>query len=261
MACFPQLATGATSQYPVQKRRSARTVMNACLDGSTLKWADPAGVVTEWELHFAELTDEELAALETFFLSMEGTLGSFTFLDPAGNLLCWSEDLAQPAWTKDPLLTVTGGIDDAWGGKRGFRLQNTGGGSQRLEQTLAAPAGYCYALSLYARSLQGAKVRLLRGTEASECQIAAAWRRLVFAGQSQSNADNIAFGVELDAGAVVDVCGLQVEAQPWASPYKRSNAKGGVYTDARFSTDSLEITTEGPGQHGCVLRVIHADHI
>jgi len=40
MACFPQLLTGASSQYPIQKRSSCRTIRNQCLDGREVKLSD-----------------------------------------------------------------------------------------------------------------------------------------------------------------------------------------------------------------------------
>jgi hypothetical protein len=43
-------------------------------------------------LSYTALSDAELAALEQFFASAQGTLNGFTFLDPAANLLAWSED-------------------------------------------------------------------------------------------------------------------------------------------------------------------------
>ena len=59
------------------------------------------------DLH--DLSDEEAAALRAFFDAAEGTLNGFTFLDPAGNLLAWSDQLDNAAWQTDPLLSLTGG--------------------------------------------------------------------------------------------------------------------------------------------------------
>src|SRR5207244_9174402 len=91
MQCFPQLLTGASSQYPIQKRNSTRTIRNRCLDGREIKLADPAGSSIEWQLTFQELVDAEIASLLGFFVGTEGSLGTFTFLDPTDNLLAWSE--------------------------------------------------------------------------------------------------------------------------------------------------------------------------
>ena len=74
-----------------------------------------------------------------FFRAAEGTLNGFTFLDPTGNLLAWSDQLDNAVWQKDPLLTLTGGVADPQGGTLGWRLSNGGGAGQGLGQTLAAP--------------------------------------------------------------------------------------------------------------------------
>ena len=65
-------------------------------------------MTTEWRLRYEELTDGEMDTLRSFFEGVEGRLGTFTFLDPAGNLLAWSEQLDAEVWEKDPLVTVTG---------------------------------------------------------------------------------------------------------------------------------------------------------
>ena len=58
---YPQLGSGALSQFPIRKTRRTRTVMNRAADGSTIKLADPAGVTTEWGLPYADLSDQEAA--------------------------------------------------------------------------------------------------------------------------------------------------------------------------------------------------------
>ena len=128
MATYPQLGSGALSQFPVQKNRRARTVVNQAADGRTIKLADPAAKVTEWVLTYAELSDEEATALLGFFAATEGTLNGFTFLDPVGNLLAWSEQLDEAVWQKDPLLTLISGVADPRGGTQAWRL-NYGGGA------------------------------------------------------------------------------------------------------------------------------------
>src|SRR3954468_15135877 len=106
MLVYPQLESGALSQFPVVKTRRTRTVINRASDGSTIRLADPAGEITEWLLVYKDLSDDEAGALRGFFDAAEGTLQGFTFLDPAGNLLAWSERLDDDVWQRDPLLTV-----------------------------------------------------------------------------------------------------------------------------------------------------------
>src|SRR3954469_1390380 len=149
---YPQLV-----QYPIMKRVRRRTVTNRAADGRTVKLVDPAGAVTEWQLRYSELSDEEAGALQDFFLAVEGTLGEFTFLDPTANLLAWSDRLDEAVWLKAPLLTVNGG-----------RLTNTGGGPQTISQTIAGPAGYVYCFSVSVRGAEATPVTLFVGSESSE---------------------------------------------------------------------------------------------
>src|SRR6267143_4573211 len=125
MLYFPQLSTGAVGQYPIQKRRLSRTVVNESWGGTRLKLADPDASAVEWILDFQTLTDSERDALEQLFVSFEGQLSDFTFLDPTDNLLCWSEKLDEAVWERNSLLQITPAIADPSGGTSASRLSNT----------------------------------------------------------------------------------------------------------------------------------------
>src|ERR1035437_9312192 len=109
MLLYPQLSTGALSQFPVRKHRRLRTVVNTMADGSTIKLADPGATATEWQLNYSGLTDGELAVLQQFFRDAEGRLQGFTFLDPTANLLAWSDHLENVAWSFVAVLGENGG--------------------------------------------------------------------------------------------------------------------------------------------------------
>ena len=64
------------------------------------------------------------------------------------------------------------------------------------------------------------------------------------------------FGAELDAGASVDLFGMQVEAQRGVSDYKKTGASGGVYADARFAEDELTVTARGTDVFDAVIRIV-----
>lgn len=255
MQCFPQLLTGASSQYPIRKRLTTRTVRNQSLDGREIKLPDPAAFRIDWQLTFAELADDERAALEQFFFVMEGTLNTFTFLDPAGNLLAWSESFDQAAWQADPLLQLSGGAADPVGGTAAFRATNPTAAPLRLLQTLNVPGSYHYALSLWARADESASLTLHRGDRTAVAAVGPDWSRLVFAAASTSAADNTAFGFELPPGATVYVFGAQAEAQIGASGYQQTASTGGVYATTRFAGNSLAFTTTAPGRHGAVIHL------
>ena len=260
MTTYPQLGSGALSQFPVQKNRRARTVVNQAADGSRIKLADPAAKVTEWVLNYADLSDEEATALLGFFAAAEGTLNGFTFLDPVGNLLAWSEQLDEAVWQKDPLLTLTAGVADPRGGTRAWRLSNSGGAGQGLCQTLAAPGQYQYCLSAYVRAATATSVKFTAGNQAAQRVVTSHWTRIAWTSRGDAQATSVRFGIEIGEGAAVEVYGPQVEAQAAASGY-RASTLGGVYEEAHLGDDVLTITSTDVNRHSCRVKIIHANHL
>jgi hypothetical protein len=261
MLVYPQLATGALSQFPVQKRRRLRTVVNTSLDGRPIKLADPGAEVTEWQLAYAGLTDAEAAALQQFFAATEGSLNGFTFLDPTGNLFAWSSQLDNAAWVKQPFLSMAGAIADPVGGTAAWRLTDSGAGAQNISQTLSAPAGYVYCFSVFARSPQPTAVTLLHGANRFTRNLGTDWSRIAAAASGDASAASIVFGVELPAGGSADVFGMQVEPQAGASLYKATTTTGGVYENARFRDDVLSLTTTGINCHSATVNINYANHL
>ena len=253
MPTFPQLLTGASSQFPIRKRHLTRTVRNQTMDGREIKLPDPAAASLEWQLIFRELTDPEIAALLQFYFNVEGPLTAFTFLDPVDNLLPWSNSFDQAAWQKDPLLQIASGASDPLGGTAAWSATNPAGPGLRLQQTLNAPASYYYAFSVWARSGQPGSLTLHRGDQSRAFPVTAQWSRLVLAADSQSTAANVAFGIELAGGTSVDLFGAQAEAQIGASGYKATTSLGGVWPNTRFGASALGLTSVGPGRHGCTV--------
>jgi hypothetical protein len=82
-----------------------------------------------------------------------------------------------------------------------------------------------------------------------------AWRRLEFPCKLAQAAETVTFGALVEAGATVDLFGFQVEAQTGASAYKRTGARSGVYANAAFAVDALEMRSKGPGAHSCAVRI------
>jgi hypothetical protein len=261
MFYFPQLSSGATGQFPITRQRSARTVVNQSWQGYQVKLADPGAAIIDWHLSFAEMSDQELAALEALFQAVEGRLTPFTFLDPVDNLLAWSEEQDQAVWQAGPLMTVTGGVSDPMGGTAAYQVSNPTEATLMLQQSIDAPASLDYCLSLYASSDQSTQVGLVRGSETNLRAISPVWTRLISAGQLQDTADSISFGIALAPGATVNVFGIQVEAQTTASLYKLTAETGGVYPNARFRDDTLTITTVGPGRYSCELDIVNVEYI
>jgi hypothetical protein len=260
MLYFPQLHSGATVQYPFVKRRIYRTITSAAPDGGILKLGDPAWTMAEWELRFKTLSSQERTELEAFFNTVEGRLGEFTFLDPTDNLLVRSGDLAAAAWTKGPLVQFTTGQADPEGGSEATRVSNTGAGPQSIQQTVEGPGWFHYCFSFYASSEQPLSLAVFRFTGGVEdvrsCPVNSNWQRLALSGRSQGAEESITFGIRLEAGTAVNVYGMQVEAQPAPSAYRKTTSRGGVRANARFNDDVLELTSEGPEQHSSTVRIL-----
>lgn len=260
MIYYPQLASGAASQLPVVRRAAQRTISNQLPSGDNIRMSDPGAAATRWKLSYQGLSDAEWAGLEQFFKAVEGQLNVFTFLDPADNLLMWSEDWTKPVWLADPLLQVSSGVGDPQGGNGAVQLTNSGQTTQRIIQNIAGPSWFQYCYSLYLRSDSPASVQLLMsaiGQESlSQIAVTASWSRFTMASSLTIRRDGIAFGLQLPAGARVSAFGAQVEPQPTAGLYMKTTDRAGVYSTARFDSDSLGQVTTAPNQNSCAVTIV-----
>ena len=104
---FPQLASGALAQYPIQKTRLARTIKNVLTDGSMVPLADPGGSRLVWQLSYTDLAASDAGLLQSFFDACAGPFYAFTFIDPTENMLSSSADLAASAWNASRSAWIT----------------------------------------------------------------------------------------------------------------------------------------------------------
>jgi len=260
MPIYPQLMSGALSQFPIVKRRRVRTVVNPAADGSSIKYGDPGAGTVEWQLHYSGLSDDECSALEQFFAAMEGTLNGFTFVDPSDNLLAWSEDLTNAVWSSDPFLTLSGAVGDPQGSANAWHVGNSGAGAQSIAQTLNVPIEYTYCFSAYARGAQPMAITMLFGSQRAERILDTNWSRICLTSHGDAAATSITFGIEIPAGGAIDLFGPQVEAQNGASAYKTAST-GGVYENARFRDDAFPFTTTDVNRHSTTVTIHYANHL
>jgi hypothetical protein len=82
MATFPQLKTGAVAQYPVVRHGEFRNQTVRFVDGTDQRYRDSGAPRESWQISLSGLDETELAAIEEFFLTNQGSFGSFTFADP-----------------------------------------------------------------------------------------------------------------------------------------------------------------------------------
>ncbi len=263
MLIFPQLRTGSTAQYPLVRRRLTRGLINNLGDGSMVTHSDSSPRLNRWQLGFGNLTDVEAESLKKLFQAVEGRRGTFTFLDPAVNLLAHSEDLGKNCWTNGPMIQLTKGIDDPLGGARATRLINAGQTDQALSQTLPAPAWFTYCLGVYARSVSSSSLTLTRSaTSDAQSRLlmpGSAWARWALSGALNSTGESVTFSLVLPPGGSVDVFGIQAEPQPASSAYQRTDSRNGVFSHARFDDDVLRLVSDGPDQHRCDLQIVARD--
>ncbi|MBC7925554.1 MAG: DUF2460 domain-containing protein [Bryobacteraceae bacterium] len=82
MAQFPKLTTGAVTQYPSSFRTEHPTRILRYVDGAEQRWAEAGKIQRSWTLNLSVVSEEELSAIEDFFVSQQGQFGSFSFVDP-----------------------------------------------------------------------------------------------------------------------------------------------------------------------------------
>lgn len=260
MLVFPQLSTGAVSVYPVRRTRRVRTVVNSMLDGSAVVFDDSDLRGTEWDLEAVGLTRIEADAIQTLFAAVRGQEGSFTFLEPAGNLLARSENFGAEEWQQSGTVNLTGGTADPWGTARATRLMNTGPALSWLGQTLAVPAEFQYALSVWVRSqtAEGAVLFAEASGSRAEIEIAVSgeWKRVAVPISIGVASETVRFGVQVGAGKALDLVGMHVDAQPGPGAYQKTLHRSGVHREARFGMDELAVRARGLDVFDCAIRIV-----
>jgi hypothetical protein len=245
MLIYPQI-----SQYPIRRVRHTRTITNTLEDGSRIALSDPLAATTRWNLSYTGLSDAELSVIQTFFESVEGRLNSFSFADPAANLLLWSEDYSQTVWQRNSLLQLGAAIGDPLGSSRATRITNTGSGDLNMVQTVQVPETWTCCLSVYLRSEVTQTLHLICDSNALAVTAGPDWSRFQY---TCSGSD---FGIVFPAGSSIEVFGAQVDAQAAASTYIPTNSSGGIYPNTRFDSDTLRVRMDSPNSNSCDVSLL-----
>ena len=260
MLYYPQLATGSVSQFPVGRSMHLRTITNQMLGGDNIRASDTGARAVRWQLQYQGLTDAEWASIDQLFETVEGQLSTFTFLDPTDNLLLWSEDWTQQAWSPDPLIAIGTGAQDPLGGSNAMQITNNAQTTQRVMQATAGPSWFQYCFSLFLRSVVPCVVQLVVSTTGqdwtSPVNVGPKWTRTAGSTVLSAIQDGVSFGIQLPAGVQVYAFGAQAEAQPGAGPYKKTTDLAGVYSSARFDSDTLSRTTDAPNQNSAFIKLM-----
>jgi hypothetical protein len=252
--CYPQLSTGVISQFPITKTFQYRTVTNELPDGSSIRLSDPDAATVSWELRYSGLSSAERDALSSFFASTGGPLKTFLFLDPRGNLLRYSDDLTKSVWSVDGLLRVQ--LDN-----RVLKVINTAQTTSGFQQHVKVPAGYTFCGSALVRAGAGSSVNVTAylstpaREQASQVAVGPDWSAVAASTVTDADSDDVAFGLRVPAGAVVEVSGLQLEAQPGRSAYKRTTNVSGRFEETRFDQSSLTFRADGLEDYATTVRL------
>jgi len=260
MLYYPQLSTRSVAQYPVQRLTELRSLVNVMPGGDSIRASDPGAGAIRWRLQYTSLTDAEWSAIEQLFAAVEGQLGSFTFLDPTSNLLAWSEDWTRKCWSADPLLALSPGAPDPFGGTNAMQITNSAQTSQRVMQETAGPGSFSYVFSVFVRSDAACEVDLVVSSAGQEragaVAVGSTWKRAQFSADLGVTTDGVSFGIELPAGVRVGAFGAQAEGQPVAGQYMKTTDLAGVFANTRFDSDTLRRTVDAPNQNSTSLSLI-----
>ena len=260
MLVFPQLTTGAAALYPVIKQGQRRSVVNTLAGGNAVVYADVDAAMAGWQLRATGLTLAEWNAIESLFQQTAGMAGTFTFLDPVGNLLLQSESFGAGAWTIGGLIQLTASITDPFGTARATRLVNTGHASAGVTQILKVPGDFQYCSSVWVRTNSGSAVTLAIANSSKSFAAGTQWKRVYFSSNpAQAGAATVTFGAQLAAGGSVELFGMQAEALLGPSDYKMTDAVGGVYPKARFGSDQITVTAQGTDVYDAVIQIVSTE--
>jgi hypothetical protein len=255
MSLFPQIGAGSVAQFPLTRSRMWRSIVNRLESTEQILLPDAAAGEIAWRLRYQDLTDAEAGSLSSLFTSSQGSFGAFTFIDPMANLLGWSEDLSQPVWQAG-LLQHASGVGDPMGTSRASSITNPSPGTQTLTQTLSLPGSYVACFSVYLRSDTPGSVTLQRDGTHVTAAIGPVWHRFFVNGAGASGAVEASFSISVAAAQTIDLWGLQVEVQPYPSPYRQTSAPLGIYEETYFDNDELSITSTSPGLSSCEIRLL-----
>ncbi|MEZ5398302.1 MAG: hypothetical protein R2729_01455 [Bryobacteraceae bacterium] len=249
MPYFPQLLSGSVAQFPLARWTMTRTINGETIARERTATADTAGRRTRWQLLLSGLTAEERNAIETLFRTCEGRLRPFVFADPSGNLLANHLDLSSSPWQSDPQLQWVSDLPDAAGGTSALQATNTGSIAGSCRQAIDVPGEYVCSFSVYARSTASSSLTLSRSggtnTDSRVYPVGQDWRRLAFSSKLPASTGPCAFAIHVPGTATVELFGAQVDAQPFPSIYRRSDAHSRLYSHAYFAQDSLDIVADG----------------
>jgi hypothetical protein len=250
---FPTIAAGEVVQLPLQRTWRPAQELVQTPGGHWWVRTLPTGECYEWQLKYTGLTQSEAQSLREFHTAMGGAWHSFRFCDPLRNLLAWSEDQTQAIWSKTAGLTVSLFPNP---GAQGATLANTASTEGQLAQVVGCDPTLNYSVAVTARSASGAGLGVLIGGARRDVALTAQWQTVQFSATPGGAQDQVGFALAVPAGASVDIAGVMAECGATAAEYRYSDARQGLFTEARFQDDALVVSGTEPGVYAATLRIV-----
>jgi len=250
MLYYPSLSSGAATQYPIVRRTAHDVLLTTTPGGYEQHGLTGRPAQVEWSLEYAEISDAELKAFESFFTTTRGGLESFVFCDPLANLLRWSEDPTNDVWSKSG-LTVTAQVSTTTGLSEST-LINAEAAECRVAQTLTLPPTALCVFSCELKGQNGMAATLNAAGTTRGVELSGLWHRYWVASETGAGG-NLTVAVGVPSGGTLQMRCPQAELQLAPSSYKLSYGRGGVYSETRFSGTGLRATHTGPNRNSLAV--------
>jgi hypothetical protein len=101
MANFPFLTSGAVTQYPALIVSGQRVQVIPFLDASDQRYVVQPRALRQWQIRLDLLNENEIQALEAFFIAQSGDYSPFNFPDPFSNTTVSNCRLAAPGFVSE----------------------------------------------------------------------------------------------------------------------------------------------------------------
>ena len=212
----------------------------------------PTGPLRRFSVNFPTVSDVSLAELKTFFEARRGRYEEFEFLDPGGNLMAYSEDFGNAAWTKIGASVGSPGTDPFGGSK----ARSVSGG--QLTATFcpnAGVSGYRFCVSVYCQGVNpGEQLYIGINSDGSYFDLPiGGWRRAYHTMVVNASVPTMKIGSGSWSAVLF---GAQAVPLIGEGPYAVSPGNYGYHQHCRFDTDEFLVSRLGPNQSAVSLPIV-----
>ncbi len=273
---YPQIGSGLITQRPYRTSQSFNSLLSDTpagrpygfvKQGSGLTYF-PLGPLSRFEVNHQAITDAEVQSLQNFFVSMQGRLGSFIYLDPSGNLIPVSEDFTDASWSPTG-VTVGSAVTDPFGGTRATTLTATTGNSNLAPTVIPGgflPAGYLLCASVYAKAHSAGQSLSIGFIDSGFSVLHSTtwalpqnrWTRIYdsIALATSSYIRVLIGGFGTWNSTAIDMFGPHCTPLGGPGDYVQSPVNLGLHANCRLDTDKLVIASRGPNENAVQIPVI-----